>query len=102
MPSIAITVDLTHNSDCVVTKVSRIVDAINYGAAYENESLYPVMEAVIEWYQELGPNWDDNPQPRFSELKQLIENTPTETGASLVVNESTPGKVLITEAAEQM
>lgn len=84
--------------DCAVTKVSRTVDALNYGAAYENESLYPVNEAVIEWFHGLAPHWDEEPQPRFRELKQLIESTPTETGESLVVIEPEPGKLVITEA----
>ncbi len=99
MSAIAISVDLSVHPNCAVTKVSRIVDAINYGAAYEHESLYPVNEAVIEWYQGLSPNWDEDPQPRFSELKKLIESVPTETGRALVVTEAEAGKVLITEAS---
>jgi hypothetical protein len=98
--SIAMTVEINSQSDieAVVMKVSRVVDAINFGAAYENEALYPVNEAVIAWYQALPSNWDDNPQPRFDELKQLIESTPTESGVSLVVTERQPGLIEINEA----
>jgi hypothetical protein len=98
MSTIAISVDLSVHPGCAVTKVSRIVDALNYGAAYEHESLYPVNEAVIDWYQALGPHWDEDPQPRFSELKKLIESIPTETGTLLVVIEPEPGKLRIIEA----
>lgn len=100
MSSIAITVDLSVHPNCAVTKVSSTVDALNYGAAYENESLYPVNEAAIDWYQGLAPNWDEDPQPRFGELKALIESTPTETGAMLVVIDTEPGRLLITEASK--
>jgi len=100
MSSIAISVDLSAHLNCAVTKVSRTVDALNYGAAYENESLYPVNEAVIDWYQGLAPNWDEDAPARFGELKALIEQTPTETGAMLVVVDTEPGRLLITEASK--
>lgn len=84
--------------EAAVMKVSRIVDAINYGAAYDDESLYPVNEAVIAWYWALPAHWGRDALPRFAELKQLIERTPTEKGITLVVSEREPGLIEIKEA----
>jgi len=100
MSPIAIPLDLSAHPNCAVTKISRIVDALNYGAAYEDASLYPVNEAAIDWYQGLAPNWDEDPLPRFGELKALIESTPTEAGVMLVVIDTEPGTLLITEASK--
>lgn len=96
MPT-AITVDVTSQPDSAVYKTSRLVDAINYGAAYDDESLHPVMEAVMDWYHNLPATWDQNPEQRLGELIDIIERTPTETGATLSV-EQRPGHIDITAA----
>lgn len=98
MAAITVTVDVTSQPDSAATKVTRVVDAVNYTAAYENESLYPVMEAVIEWYQQLPAGWETaDPDGRLAELKNLIETTETEKRTRLEVTEPQPGLIRIHE-----
>lgn len=98
---ISISVDVSDAADSAAAKVSRMVTAINFGAAYENEALYPVMETVMEWYYGLGPEWDAEASSRLAELTSIIESTPTEVGSSLVVTEPSPGCVLITDCPDR-
>lgn len=86
-------VDVTHRPYDPVATVSRLISAINYGAAYEDTELQDANDAVLEyWYTVQSDVGNDD---IASEAIDRITDILSDHGYSLSVADDYPGLWII-------